>query len=100
MSDFKPPPPRVSALAVAVPPPLTRSAGCCGDADLGRLGRCTRCVVMASVFAVAGWAGVYLGQRHHAPWWLSLPVLAMTSLFSLLLVAHALAALRPERQSA
>lgn len=100
MSDLKTPPHPGPGPTVAVPPPLARSAGCCGDADIGRLGRCTRCVVMASVFAVAGWAGVYLTQRHHAPWWLSLPILAMTSLFSLLLIAHALAALRPEQQPA
>ena len=55
---------------------------------------------MASVFAVAGWAGVYLTRQHHSPRWLALPILAMTCLFSLLLVSHALAALRPEGQPA
>jgi hypothetical protein len=72
---------------------------CCGGTDFSKLGRCLRCVVLASVLAPIGWTGFYLARRHHSPGWLAYPVLAMSALFSLLLVAHALAFLRSRQET-
>lgn len=91
--------PTPAASGATITPVHAGRESCCGSSDFGRLGRCMRCVVLASLLVPLGWTGFYLTRRHHSPGWLAYPVLVLSALFSILLVAHALAFLRNRQEA-
>ena len=69
-------------------------AGCCGDADLSKLGRCSKCLWWALLLTLMSWSG-FFWIRHvwRQPWLLAVMAI-YASLFSLLFVAHVIARVR------
>lgn len=64
---------------------------CCGELDLSQFGRCMHCVVLATMLTVLSWTGFFVVRQNFPSPWLSATVMIFSCLFSLLLLAHAIA---------
>lgn len=71
---------------------------CCGSVDMSKLGRCRRCLILATSLSVVSWA-VYaiVRQRLSLPW-LTAGVMIYSCLLSLLLLAHLIAFFVKQRE--
>lgn len=64
---------------------------CCGPVDLGQIGKCAHCMVLAAVLAAVFWIGFALVTENYDWPWISRTLLAFSCLFSLLLAMHSIA---------
>jgi hypothetical protein len=64
---------------------------CCGPLDLSQIGACMHCVVLAAALTAAFWTGFVLVTKNYDLPWISIALAVFSSLFSLMLAAHAIA---------
>lgn len=75
----------------------TSRPSCCGNLDLSQMGSCLYCIGLAAATTTLSWAAVAVVSLYTEWPWVRAALIALSILFSLLLIAHGLGRLGRQR---